>query len=621
MKGFEKLKQMKFYQKIVILILVTIGIAIFNFFYYNYQILKINKNDRNYTVKYHFANENQKDLSQLFINLEGKYVKDLIINYDTKEDFSIHYTGEVANEYGIFKEYENEDKCFSYTNICGININQKVGILNLQIDKPLQSIEISINNTLTFNWITFAFWSILINLLLIILMFFKQFQEKLHVLSFLICISLGTILLLCTHNMTSTTLDDDSHYKMANILNKTNPNLSISDYYLENYISLFLVQDTKIEKEVFQKFLDENAKNYTEITFKYNNLLETNKLCYLPMALTLKITNLIGLPFTSCFFLARFVQLVFYSFLMAVAVKLMPNYKILTMVIAIIPQSLFLATNFSYDPTVTSCLTLAFAAFANEFMNKEKKLNLMNVLIFVLAGLFGIFPKAVFAPFILLMLLLPKEKFQSIKQKRAFKLIIIVIFLIGILTFILPILFNPNSSNDIRGGNVSVPQQIKLIISSPISFIKVFWENAVLDTANRLLSPSTFGLLSYYGGMESDTSYYLFILAIILAFFTENNAKSINKKEKIIMISIYLLIFCFIWGSMYLAFTPVGEAVINGVQSRYFIPFLLPLLYCFQTEKWSAKIENNNSVTIVTILCILSFALLIYKIIILDYCL
>ena len=386
-------------------------------------------------------------------------------------------------------------------------------------------------------------------------------------------------------------------------------------------MTLFLFQDTKVEKENFQTFLNENDKNYTQTTFKYNNLLETNKICYLPMALTLKLTNLIGLPYTICFFLARCVQLICYSFLMALAVKLMPNYKILTMVIAIIPQSLFLATNFSYDPTVIACITLAFAAFANEFMNKKTKINLKNILIFVLAGLLGIFPKAIFAPFLLLILLMPKEKFQSNQQRQIFKFIIIILFLVTISTFVLPILFNINANSDIRGGNVSVSQQMKLIISSPISFIKVFWKNAVLDTANRMFSVSTFGLLSYYGGMEMDTSYYMFLLAIILAFFTEKNAKNINIKDKIIMISIYLLIFCFIWGSMYLAFTPVGEAGINGVQPRYFIPFLLPFLYCFQTEKLNSKIENSHALSITTVLCILSFALLTYKVIILNYCL
>jgi uncharacterized membrane protein len=59
------------------------------------------------------------------------------------------------------------------------------------------------------------------------------------------------------------------------------------------------------------------------------------------------------------------------------------------------------------------------------------------------------------------------------------------------------------------------------------------------------------------------------------------------------------IVACFIWGSMYLAFTPVGELTINGVQPRYYIPFLFLLfimtpvnrIKCYVSEKYVMPIS------------------------------
>ena len=52
-----------------------------------------------------------------------------------------------------------------------------------------------------------------------------------------------------------------------------------------------------------------------------------------------------------------------------------------------------------------------------------------------------------------------------------------------------------------------------------------------------------------------------------------------------------MITIAFIWTALYISFTEVAEEVIQGVQARYYLPFLFLLYLCFQNK----KIENNIS--------------------------
>lgn len=634
MKIFDKIENLKIYQKLLIVCLLTIGIAIFNFIYYNYQSLKLNADQRIYEVDINKLNiegilKKDKQLvtitenSKITINFNTSYIRNLIINYKTTNDFNINYDLEKGNNYGLLKNVTESDKCYSFNNQCSININGKVGQMTLNLNqKDVTITSIKVDNQLYFNWITFLFWTITLNAICCTIMFKSFWFKKMHLFTAFLCLSFGFILLISTHNITSTTLDDDTHYYNVASIKYNDKYISKADYYLKNNILQFEYEDTKAEKKDAQTFLQSIENQDSSLEKENKNIFSTSKICYLPMGIALKVFSILGLNNTTSFFLARVIQLIIYTITISLAVKIMPNHKLLTMIIGIIPQSLFLATNYSYDPTVTAFLLLSFSAFANEYYHKNEKIKLKNILIFILAGLYGIFPKAIYCPFLLLLLLLPKEKFDNKKQQRIFNCLVIFIFLICIASYILPFIFEPSTLNgDTRGGNTSVIEQLKLILKQPVSFIKTFWREAILGTPANLFGPSVFGLLSYYGGMGIDASYFMILFALILAFISEKDFTTIKPSHRIIMLIIYSLIICSIWGSMYLAFTPVGEDVINGVQPRYFIPLLLPIIYCFNSKKLKNNLNEKNVMVCCTILYIISFVLLIYNNIIINYCL
>jgi uncharacterized membrane protein len=630
MKILTKIENFKLSTKLIILIVTIILIAILNFIYYNYQSLKLPANERLYVIdlsdssEEYFGKTNSgintnSENSTITWNQENKYIRNLIINYETKSDFDITLSGEFANNYGIFNNSETSKQCYSYVNRCGFAINNKTGTLNLTINKENVIIKsITVDNSLYFNYSTYIFWTICICSIMVIFMFSNLFFKKIHLLTFMLCISFGIMLVVTEHNMTSISMDDDTHYYVASGLKTSYSDADVSFHY---YSTKFYNLQTKFERNDYRKYLNNVASKKTYDYTQSNNLFSTSKICYLPFAIILRITSNIGVDFTISFLLARLANLLIYSLAVMFAVKLMPTLKIFTMLIALLPQSVFLATNFSYDPTVTAFLLLAFAAFMKEYNNKTEKIDSKNIIIFILSALYGSFPKAIYSPIILLLLLLPKEKFQNKKQYKYFRLVVVGIFILSMATFALTLLTNISTAADTRGGDTSVLRQVKLILKCPASFIKTFWYGAILNTPYKLFSPATLGRLSYYGSMDDNTCYYLLIFALIFAFISEKKYTLILKKDKFFMSIIYFFIICSIWGSMYLAFTPVGYDVINGVQNRYFIPLILPICFCFSSSKLKNSINEKNAMIICSILSIISFSLLIYDIIVKVYCL
>lgn len=616
-KFLEKIENLKLYKKVIILVLALTLIAIVNYFYYNLETLNLPKEERYYDVTFSTEHKDENGL-EIHFDLENKYVKDLIVEYETtaNEDFIVSLQGEGTNEYNNAQDIEYKDYCYSFLHKCGFALDKKIGAEKLEFDKGnIEILAIHVDNTVSFNWMTFTFWGIWISLILLLFLFRPFWIKKIHLLALLLCISIGSVFLVCTHNMTSTTFDDETHFNRVNTFTEH----SLADSQLESRLVIFSYLRTSQEKKEYQDFLNEKAYEYTEEKESFN-LFHPNHINYLPMALTVKLARTVGFNYTASFFLGRIVNLLIYSFVIMFAVKIMPCYKLLTLLLGILPQSLYLASNYNYDPTVTAFSLLAFSAFAKEYHFKEKKIELKNIIIFTIASLYASLPKMIYSLFILLMLFLPKEKFETTKKCYMFKAGICLLFLLCLSSFLLPTVTSSDIAGDPRGGATSVSGQLNLIFTNPISFAKVFTKSGILTMVGNLVGPSTFGLLSYYGTLTIDTGYYLILIALILAFISEKDFPEIKLKNRILMLGIYFVIMCFIYLSMYLSFTPVGANTINGVQPRYFIPLLLPILYCFSSKKLKNDLNYENVMVVSTVFFLIAIFVLIYFAIIMPFC-
>jgi uncharacterized membrane protein len=337
----------------------------------------------------------------------------------------------------------------------------------------------------------------------------------------------------------------------------------------------------------------------------------------------IKLGTILNLPFSALFYTTKLFYLSIYIGIVYLAIKRAHIYKRIIAFVGLVPTTIFLSAQFSLDPLITALSLFAFASCVNEFIQKDKKLTVINALAFIAPILISSLAKQVYIPFLLIYLFLPKEKFINKKQEVYFKIGILSIFLIILSTFIIPSIFNPSSIEDPRGGNVDMYKQLSLIISQPISFIKVFAKNIAENLLPNLLDSRSAINYAYLGRNNSSNLNLLFITTAIFFGITDTYKQkekgTLSTKVKIIFVLISIVIILMIWGSMYLLFTPISSTYIAGVQPRYFIPLLPVLLVLINSNRITNNIEQVEynrillySTTIVIFVSIIQLIVNIY---------
>jgi uncharacterized membrane protein len=144
---------------------------------------------------------------------------------------------------------------------------------------------------------------------------------------------------------------------------------------------------------------------------------------------------------------------------------------------------------------------------------------------------------------------------------------------------------------------------LSYVFANPAGFLRI-----VLNTLKRFYE---FYLFSAVGSLLGPLSIPVpitvvigFLLAAFLSAVSERDGiLKIQFKHKVLVAAISLSSFCFILLSMFVAWTSTALSHINGVQGRYFLPFL-PLIFFLLPVSY-IKVEKNIDRGIVVSLCVL----------------
>lgn len=350
--------------------------------------------------------------------------------------------------------------------------------------------------------------------------------------------------------------------------------------------------NTAEEIRMQQEYLNEHVDDVVATSKKTSNFVDYSKRSYLPQAFGLKLGRTLGVDFTVTLWLGKIMNLLVYSFVMMLAIRYAKIGKRAMVCVGLLPTSVFLASTFSYDAFVTAFLMLGYVLLINEWLEKEERLNWKRVSMGIICIVIGSFSKAVYVPMLLILCFLPKEKFESKRQRIAFLASGIVVFLVMMSSFVLPTLTNAVASvevtGDSRGGDTSVTRQIMYILGNPLEFIGMLLNNIWKTLGTYFLGYKSHTFLAYYGGDQGN--YYLVSVALMVGVaFTEKAQFHIKRKFRVVTSIMLFGIIVLIWTAMYLSFTPVGLSKINGVQPRYYIPLMYPLMILFMPNKETGR--------------------------------
>ncbi|MCR5608254.1 MAG: DUF2142 domain-containing protein, partial [Lachnospiraceae bacterium] len=552
------------------------------------------------------------------------FVDKLCFKFNSAEDFMVDIKYQKYSDFDKLGEAEIIEKYYTALNQSVINLEKNIEKVTFIVpaDKALDYIEVY--NNFTFNKYIFVYLvAVFIALFLVIDSSMKD--ENLHKVFFASAILLG-ILMIVLRTQKFKSWDEQIHFQHAEEVSYNRTVMfSVSSYNMAT-IEMIPDEDTYEEKQNLENYLDVNEDIICNSKEKSSGYIDYTRKAYIPQAIGLYIGRKLNIPYGKAIWLAKFLNLLTYTLAFTFAIKYAKIGKRLVYAIGLLPTSLYIATSFSYDAVVTSFVTLGLVLAINEIASKEDKINPLRIICSVIAISFGSFAKAVYIPYVLILLMIPKKKFYSKKQRVMFMGGLLLVFMIVMSTFILPTLTNTvnnvDEGGDYRGGDTSVTRQMQSIFENPIAYSDLLIGN-IEDSFGEFYLGSSSSTFFAYIGEEKGNIYFLHFIMIILLIMTEGSYESIaiDKKQKIVFGILTFSIACLIWTALYLSFTPVKAESINGVQARYYIPLFLPTFLIFRNKIFDCKVDLHKYNKAIGITCNVVLMYVIYNYMLVRYCL
>ena len=329
-----------------------------------------------------------------------------------------------------------------------------------------------------------------------------------------------------------------------------------------------------------------NIINDTNDNYEFvddSNIAIYNFFNFIPQSTGFLIGRILSLPAVYSAYLARLLNFICFTALFYFAIKKAPFGKVFFFLIAFLPIVLQEAISLSAD-----CLAIGMSAALISFSlhlayDKTAKLTSKNYIILLIFIFFESLCKIVYLPLCFLIFLIPTSKFKS-KKDHLFRTIIPIIAIIIINLIWLKIAsqylieYNPG---------VNSGEQIKFIISSPLSYLQVIFNTCI--TSMYQFAYGMFG--GWLEWLDVEIGHiYLVLTIIISSILVYKNSESkikISNASRAIIIAIVIATLGLIFTSLYIQWNPVGNGIVGGLQGRYFLPILMltPAVACGLRKK------------------------------------
>lgn len=453
-------------------------------------------------------------------------------------------------------------------------------------------------------WLVLSGFAFIILVLEIILLYnkFKDKKEKLF-LVVAIPVSILFSLFLSPYRI----MDETAHLVKnidlvnGNIITEKDDNNKAIVYVPEGINE---IDDKKIKNF---KSLDEALSENTD----YNNLVRMNPFFtytvintptpYVLSALGFKIGNLLDLNFYLSMYLAKLFNVLLYLIIGYFIIKLIPFGKMFMLVYLLNPMLLQGVSSIGAD-NFTNLISLLWISYIFYLKNKKDKITKKEVGVLSVLMLLLSTSKFIYFPLLALLLLL-KDKWKSSNQKKAILTSLFVSLILTIISIYIGLGYDNEFALVISGNNINTINQLKGIITKSWNFIiglimsiYKFHGEYITQFFGFKLGNTDISLM--YG------AYLGYILIFIMSMFMNKDKISLTKKNKCLLWLISFILICCVFGVEYLTWNSVASRIIEGVQGRYFLPFMVIPFILLITDKIKINFKNNQLIIVTSLLII-----------------
>ena len=443
--------------------------------------------------------------------------------------------------------------------------------------------------------------------------------------------------------------DENAHFINAYCTSRLNlfPDVNPENGAIGKYLPLYVAEFTEKYKDNYGQKLDEGysfGENYfdswlpvssegREVIFWQSDQVVISSWSYAVAAFGMRITSALcsitGGGFDNAYNLliaGRMSNLLFYILVGYWAVCITPCLKKTMMLLMSMPISLFLAASLSYDALLIPVSMLLFAELMKLFMSPDQyRVNAKDMFAVVLCALILTAVKTAYAPFLILLILVPMKKFKSLKQYGA---AIGMVGMAGVFGLIIPKIMTMFAMrNSVQTTNPNIIIQKEYLLQHIYAFPEIL--------CNTFVKYRNFYFCSFIAKLgQLDTNFpivYIGLFAVVLAIVTVYESCNVGKidwKIRVGAVIIVLIVIVGMFAAMYITWTPIVEEpcgqTVSGIQGRYFIPvfcFASMLLFNNTYKKVSDRVNGVISyiTTHVTIFFVIVNCLLTVLFLLLRY--
>jgi uncharacterized membrane protein len=340
---------------------------------------------------------------------------------------------------------------------------------------------------------------------------------------------------------------------------------------------------------------------------------------YIPQSVGIWLMRLFDANPIRMVYAARLITLIFWLICLYSAIRITPVFKWLFMVLALLPMSVFVNMSLSAD-VVTNGLAFLLVAYILRLAYSDHKLTprrmaMLTILVILLAS-----AKLVYAPLVILLLLIPKRKFNTNKSRWmalggmvAMAFATVLFWSHTMRSLYTPYAdYNPEFRDGISLTHHShMGQQIGHVLDHPVEVAGVFIRSMVQSF--NMYFPGYIGTFGWLDAPLPMWIVYIAYIFLILVALWDGSAVRIRSTHKLLFVIGAIVMTALILLTQYLTWVRVEGEVIGTIQGRYFIPIFPLLFMLLYNGRMKIKPYVNGFIMVISTMLLIASSSILYS--------
>jgi uncharacterized membrane protein len=301
--------------------------------------------------------------------------------------------------------------------------------------------------------------------------------------------------------------------------------------------------------------------------------------------------RMLGLSALGQLYASRIATLLGWLLIVFFAIRAMPVFKWVMVMIALMPMTVFLSASTSADAMTNALALLTTALILNSALAQKGPVCAREWLTLVAACLLLALAKQLYFPIAALTFLTPTARFGSRQRKTMFCLGVIGAALAANLIWLVLV------RDTVTVEPWAHPHdQTIFIFSHPFQYAALLWHMLDWSQTYLIWFVGTFGELNVYLPPWIWPTYLAALLTA--AFLDQGHGRPLKSRERWLIIAVCAVTVLLIVTSQYIYYTSVAAKMIRGLQGRYVIPLAVAGLLVFYNRKIKAPGQTFNLLVI-----------------------